>query len=120
MPHFFESNSLTNEQKSRWEAAINEYSRVQEMNLDSKLNEMTHQDLLKNMEAFNLDPKSDVTTLRNRLKGFQSIMGGGPAIRNLHCLRACSMAKHLCRFLPPPPIRTLGTPSSRSQARSMY
>jgi len=75
MPHFFNQKELTDEQKSRWDDALTEYSRVQNVNFERKWLNITQEE--RDYYAKNYDAKSD-DDIKQKMRSFGSLTGNAP------------------------------------------
>ena len=76
MPRFFDRNNLTPEQKSRWDGAVAEYTRVMESNLDALVAAMTPGEQAKALTSFRENAPDDTRSLRDWMKLMQQCVGG--------------------------------------------
>ena len=76
MPQFFNKATLTPNQKARWDGAMVEYDRIQEINLERELFAMSDSDKTAFLGAFKgTDPEGSVG-LKDRMRQLRGCMGG--------------------------------------------
>lgn len=77
MPTFFNRNELPPEQQARWDWAVAEYDRIQDENLDRAIAKMSPDERRQIMASLRDEGEDDTHRLREHLKAFRDLMGGG-------------------------------------------
>lgn len=75
MPTFFKKEELTTEQKARWDAAILEYSKVQERNVEHRLAALSNEERAYYVETHNASTDEQI---KDQMREFSGLMGNPP------------------------------------------